>query len=73
LTYLHEQRGRIGDYAAWQDTGEPIGSGMVEREVALVINRRRKRQRIRWRRVNVDAIVAVRVRTINQSWDQAAA
>lgn len=72
-TYLHEQRGWIGDYAAWQEAGEPIGSGLVEREVALVINRRMKRQGMRWRRVNADAVVAVRVRTINQSWDQQAA
>jgi hypothetical protein len=73
LTYLHEQRDWIGDYAAWQEEGEPIGSGMVEREVALVINRRMKRQGMRWRRVNADAVVALRVRTINQSWDLRAA
>ena len=73
LTYLHEQRGWIGDYAGWQDAGEPTGSGMVEREVALVINRRMKRQGMRWRRGNADAIAALRVHTINQSWHQQAA
>lgn len=73
LTYLHAQRDWIGDYAAWQAAGEPIGSGMVERAVALVINRRLKRQGMRWRRVNADAVVTVRVRTINQSWDRQAA
>jgi hypothetical protein len=72
-TYLHEQRDWIGDYAAWRDAGEPIGSGMVEREVALVINRRMKRQGMRWRRANADAVVALRVRSINQSWNQEAA
>jgi hypothetical protein len=64
------QRGWLGDYAAWQEAGEQIGSGLVEREVALVINRRMKRQGMRWRRANADAVAALRVRTINQSWDQ---
>ena len=67
LTYLVTQRGWLGDYGAWRDAGEPVGSGMVEREVALVINRRMKRQGMRWRRTNADALVALRVRTINES------
>ena len=45
---------------------------MVEREVALVINRRMKRQGMRWRRANADAVVALRVQTINATWDHAA-
>jgi hypothetical protein len=73
VTYLREQRAWIGDYGAWQAAGEPIGSGMVEREVALVINRRMKRQGMRWRRTNADAVVALRVRTINATWEQRAA
>jgi hypothetical protein len=73
LTYLATQRDWIGDYGAWRDAGEPVGSGLVEREVALVINRRMKRQGMRWRRANADALVALRVRTINDTWDQQAA
>jgi hypothetical protein len=46
---------------------------LVEREVALVINRRMKHQGMRWRRENADALVALRVRTINATWDQRAA
>lgn len=72
LAYIQAQRTWIGDYAAWQAAGEPIGSGLVEREVALVINRRLKRQGMRWRRINADALVALRVRTINAAWDRAA-
>jgi len=71
--YLQEQRRWIGDYGTWQAAGEPVGSGMVEREVALVINRRMKRQGMRWRRTNADAVVALRVRTINRTWDAACA
>lgn len=73
LTYLATQRTWLGDYGACRDAGEPIGSGMVEREVALVINRRMKRQGMRWRRTNADALVALRVRTINESWERAVA
>ena len=68
LTYLHGQRAWLGDYAAWQAAGYPVGSGMVEREVALVINRRMKRQGMRWARANADAVVALRVREYNAAW-----
>lgn len=70
LTYLQTPQGWLGNYQAWQAAGEPIGSGLVEREVALVINPRLKHQGMRWRRDNADAIVALRVRTINNAWDQ---
>jgi hypothetical protein len=73
VAYLQEQRSWIGDYDAWQAAGEPVGSGMVEREVDLVINRRMTRQGMRWRRANADAVVALRVRTINATWFQEAA
>lgn len=73
LSYLASQRDWIGDYGAWRDAGEPVGSGLVEREVALVINRRLKRQGMRWRRANADALVALRTRTINDTWDLRAA
>jgi hypothetical protein len=73
LTYLASQRTWLGDYGAWRDAGEPVGSGMVEREVALVINRRLKRQGMRWRRANADALVALRTRAINATWQQRAA
>jgi len=70
ITYLQEQRPWIGDYSTWQAAGVPIGSGMVERAVALVINRRMKRQGMRWRRDNADAVAALRVATINRTWDE---
>jgi hypothetical protein len=70
VSYLQTQQGWLGEYQALQEAGIPVGSGLVEREVALVINRRMKHQGMRWRRDNADAIVALRVRTINDSWDQ---
>ncbi len=73
LTYLEHQRAWIGDYQHWRDLGYPVGSGLVERAVALIINRRLKRQGMRWRRVNAPAVVALRVRTINADWEAASA
>jgi hypothetical protein len=43
---------------------------MVERAVELVINRRLKRRGMRWCRANADALVALRVRTLNSDWDE---
>jgi hypothetical protein len=70
ITYLQHQRAWLGDYAAWQAAGYPVGSGMVEREVDLLINRRMKRRGMRWRRANADAVVALRVREYNATWDE---
>jgi hypothetical protein len=70
ITYLQDQRPWMGDYSVWQAAGVPIGSGMVERAVALLINRRMKRQGMRWRRGNADAVAALRVATINRTWDE---
>lgn len=38
LRYLARQRAWLGDYAAWQQQGYPVGSGLIERAVAIVIN-----------------------------------
>jgi hypothetical protein len=68
ISYLHNHRAWIGNYEAWSEQGYPIGSGMVEREVEIVINRRLKRQGMRWLRSNANALVALRTRTINSDW-----
>lgn len=47
LTYLERQRAWMGDYQHWRDLGYPVGSGLVERAVALIINRPLKRQGMR--------------------------
>jgi hypothetical protein len=65
IHYLTTQRAYMGNYAAWQEAGDPIGSGLVERGVCVVINRRMKGQGMRWCRANADAVVALRVRELN--------
>src|SRR5579859_4839076 len=45
ITYLSNQRGWIGSYQDWRKQGYPVCSGMIERAVALVINRRMRKAR----------------------------
>lgn len=65
ISYLARQRVWLRDYAAWQAAGYPVGSGLVERAVCVVINGRMKGRGMRWRRANADAVVALRVRELN--------
>jgi hypothetical protein len=71
--YLETQRDWIGNYAQWQAQGYPVGSGLVERAVALVINVRMKKRGMRWKRANATAVVALRVQQINAEWEAVAA
>ena len=73
VQYLETQRDWLGDYQTWKEQGYPVGSGMVERAVAVVINLRMKKRGMRWKRANATAVVALRVQQINAEWDAAAA
>jgi hypothetical protein len=68
ITYLENQRDWIGSYEQWRAQGYPVGSGMIERAVALVINRRMKKRGMRWRRANATAVVALRADLLNDDW-----
>ncbi len=68
IEYLHHQREWIGNYEAWQEQGYAVGSGLVERQVELVLNRRLKRRGMRWLRPNADAVLALRLRQLNADW-----
>jgi hypothetical protein len=68
ITYLENQRPWIGSYEHWRKQGYPVGSGMIERAVALVINRRMKKRGMRWKRVNGTAVVALRTDVLNEDW-----
>ena len=68
-TYLDNQRERIPNYAARQAAGETIGSGSGETGVDIVVNRRLKGRRgMRWWRHRADAVVALRLATLNDEW-----
>jgi transposase-like protein len=68
ITYLEHQRPWIGSYEQWRKQGYPVGSGMIERAVSLVINRRMKKRGMRWKRVNGTAVVALRTDLLNDDW-----
>jgi len=68
ITYLEHQRPWIGSYEHWRKQGYPVGSGMIERAVAIVINRRMKKRGMRWKRVNGTAVVALRTDLLNDDW-----
>lgn len=70
MTYLDKQREWIGSYERWKQQGYPVGSGIVERAVSLVINRRMKRRGMRWLRKNATAVVALRVDLLNHDWQR---
>lgn len=73
ITYVDNQRDWIGNYQQWQEAGYPVGSGLVERGVAVVINPRMKRRGMRWKRANATAVVTLRVRLLNALWERASA
>lgn len=68
IGYLHHQRDWIGSYERWKALGYPVGSGMIERAVALVVNRRMKKRGMRWCRTNATAMVALRTDLLNDDW-----
>lgn len=72
VRYLHTQAHWMGNYQQWREQGYPVGSGLVERAVAVVINLRMKRRGMRWKRANATSVVALRVRRINADWNTAA-
>jgi len=72
LRYLENQADWLGNYQAWQEQGYPVGSGLVDRAVAVVINVRMKKRGMRWKRANAHAIVALRVHYLNAKWEAAA-
>lgn len=70
IGYLQGQRPWLGNYAQWQADGFSVGSGLVERAVALVINRRMKKKGMRWCRQNADAVVALRTCRLSEAWEE---
>jgi len=68
IRYLQNQRAWMGSYEDWRKRGYPVGSGMIERAVSLVINRRMKKRGMRWKRANGTAVVALRTDLLNDDW-----
>ncbi len=70
-TYLGNHAVRMPDDAACAEAGETIGSGAMEKGVAMVVNRRLKGRRgMRWWRVRAGGVVALRLAILNDEWEQ---
>ena len=72
IRYVETQQDWLGNYEQWQADGYPVGSGLVERAIAVVINMRMKKRGMRWKRANATAVVALRVHYINADWEAVA-
>lgn len=69
LEYIRNNREAIPDYVKLSEEGYPVGSGAVEKQVDLVINRRMKGKRgMRWTRAGADALGVLRVLWLNGDW-----
>jgi len=58
----------MGDYDHWKQQGYPKGLGIIERAVAMVINRRMKKRGMRGIWGNATSLVALRVDLLNTDW-----
>ena len=67
LGYLESRRAQIA-YAAFQQAGYPIGSGIVESANKLVVEARLKGSGMHWARGNVNGMVALRALACSQRW-----
>ncbi|GCE29495.1 hypothetical protein KDA_49790 [Dictyobacter alpinus] len=68
IMYLKNQRDWIGDDEEWRRQEYPVGSNIIERAVAVVINRRMKRRGMSWLRRNATSVTALRVAWLNDDW-----
>lgn len=67
LGYLGRRRDQVR-YASFRRDGLPIGSGMVESANKLVVQSRLKGAGMRWRRENVNGMLALRGLDCSQRW-----
>ncbi len=70
LGYIRNNREAIPCYVKLREEGYPVGSGAVEKQVDLVINRRMKGKRgMTWTRDGADALGALRALWLNGDWE----
>ncbi|EFH85400.1 hypothetical protein Krac_6619 [Ktedonobacter racemifer DSM 44963] len=67
LEYLRKRQALM-QYPTFQQAGWPIGSGMVESANKVVVEARLKGTGMRWKRANVNPMLALRNGVCNQRW-----
>lgn len=69
LHYLESGRMRM-DYARFEAAGWPIGSGAVEGECKHLVKARFNLTGARWRRANIEPVLALRLSRFNEECEQ---
>ncbi len=68
INYFQNNRNRM-EYDIYRANGYPIGSGLVEGQCKLVVNRRFKGNGMRWKAADNDAVLDVRLAILNNTLD----
>jgi hypothetical protein len=69
INYFQNNMSRM-EYDLYRKQGYPIGSGLVEGQCKLVVNRRFKGNGMRWKSADNDAVLDVRLAILNNTLDQ---
>jgi hypothetical protein len=69
IRYLEAGRGRM-DYARLEREGWPIGSGAIEGTCKHLVKQRFNLTGARWRRRNIEPVLALRLSMFNEEWEQ---
>jgi hypothetical protein len=69
INYFRNNMSRM-EYDLYRARGYPIGSGLVEGQCKLVVNRRFKGNGMRWKAADNDAVLDVRLAILNNTLDQ---
>jgi hypothetical protein len=65
LRYLDTKRDWMRNYHHWLKQGYPVGGGLVERAIAVVINIRMNQHGMPWKQVKATIAVALSTHRIN--------
>ena len=68
INYFQNNMSRM-EYDIYREKGYPIGSGLVEGQCKLVVNRRFKGNGMRWKAADNDAVLDVRLAILNNTLD----
>ena len=66
INYFENNKDRMS-YAEYKEKGYPRGSGLVEGSCKLVVGKRFKGNGIRWKKVDNEAVLKVRLNVINNT------
>jgi hypothetical protein len=70
MHYLKSGRARM-DYAKFREQGWPIGSGAIEADCKHLVKERFCLTGARWRRTNIEPVLALRLAIFNEQWESA--